>query len=111
MSAVISDLAARIDAGEFDAELTELEEAIRMRQASVRSSRKKTDFNVGDRVRFNSMCGTKYIIGQTATVVRPRRTKLVVILDRPIGRFAKRAPDGTLTAAEVVVPATILDPA
>ena len=67
------------------------------------------DFAVGDRVVFNSRCGTKYLVGTGGTVTALRRTKILVTPDAPIGRFSRKRADGTEYAPPVVVPTGIVD--
>jgi hypothetical protein len=119
-----------VHAGTFDADIDQLSTAINMRlqdlgklpktaSSGLTPSRtfasapsKKltiTDLSVGDRVKFNSDCGTKYMIGQTGTVKSKRRTKVVVTLDDPIGRFARRDSSGAVYSAPVVAPVGILE--
>lgn len=67
------------------------------------------DFRVGDKVVFNSRCGTKYLVGTGGTVTALRRTKILVTPDAPIGRFSRKRADGTEYAPPVVVPTGIVD--
>jgi hypothetical protein len=66
------------------------------------------DLGLGDSVRFNARCGTKYLIGATARVVGFKRTKVVVKIDKPKGRFARLTPDGVVSV-DVTVPTAILE--
>lgn len=66
------------------------------------------DLGLGDSVRFNARCGTKYLIGATARVVGFKRTKVVVKIDKPKGRFARVTPDGVVSV-DVTVPTAILE--
>lgn len=90
-----------INAGIYDAELAEAEAAILARLKELRVSRKSTDFGIGDKIKFNSYCGTKYMVGATGSVVGMRRTKIAVRIDKPIGRFTP--------SADIVVPPSIID--
>ena len=67
------------------------------------------DFGVGDRVVINRRCGTKYLIGEMATVTDIRRTKIKISFDSPKGRFARTNSMGEVYSAEVVVPLEIVD--
>jgi hypothetical protein len=62
------------------------------------------DLGLGDSVRFNARCGTKYLIGATARVVGFKRTKVVVKIDKPKGRFARLTPDGVVSLDVTVSP-------
>jgi hypothetical protein len=103
------ELLEDIDNGNLDSSLDEIAAAIKKRTAK-RTTRTKGDFGIGQRVRFNSMCGTKYLVGSTGTVVGMRRTKIVVTLDKPTGRFSRVTADGTVVSPEIVVPVSIVDP-
>lgn len=78
-------------------------------ESSYSGGKKVGDFAVGDRVRFNSRCGTKYLVGTTGTVTGLRRTKITVTPDAPIGRFSRKRTDGTVYAPPVIVPTGIVD--
>lgn len=105
----MSDIVSQIEAGAHDADLAKIQAAVEKRISQLRSSRTLKDFNVGDRVKFNNLTGTRYMVGQYATVVSKRQKKLVVKLETPMGRFAKTAPNGQVISAEVVVPLAIID--
>jgi hypothetical protein len=66
------------------------------------------DLGLGVEVRFNNHCGTKYLVGATARVVGLKRTKVVVKLDKPKGRFVRHTPDGPVSA-DITVPPAILE--
>jgi len=104
------ELLEDIDNGDLDKSLDEITAAIKKRQATQRTTRTKGDFGIGQKIRFNSMCGTKYLVGSTGTVVGMRRTKIVVKLDTPIGRFVRVDSSGSVTSPEIVVPTSIVDP-
>lgn len=80
-------------------------------ESSYSGGKTISDFKVGDRVKFNSRCGTKYLVGQVGTVTALRRTKITVTLDKPIGRFSRKRADGTEYAPPVVAPTGIVDKA
>jgi hypothetical protein len=103
-------LVKEILAGQHDSRLTGIMQAVTQRQISLRGVVAPSNFGVGDAVRFNSACGTKYLIGHTARVVGRRRTKVVVLLDKPVGRFIRMTAAGP-TSAEIAVPLSIIDPA
>lgn len=101
-------LEAQILRGVYDAELAVMQAAVAERLMAVRKSTKITDFGVGDKVKVNSYCGTQYLRGSTATVIGRNRTKLVIKLDRPVGRFI-RMVNGVAESSDISVPPTILD--
>lgn len=45
------------------------------------------DFKSGDRVVFNDRINPRYLLGVTATIKRPKNTRVVINLDRDAGRF------------------------
>lgn len=101
-------LIAEIADGTFDEDLDKISEALSRRQSTVRSARTVKDFPIGSSIRFNDFCGTKYLRGSTAQVVGIERTKLLVTLDKPVGRFA-RVSDGNVYSAQIKVPPSIVD--
>lgn len=101
----------QISSGSFDADLSKIIEAANARLKVVRGNKKITDFNIGDRVRFNENTGTRYMVGQYAHIVSKNRTKVVVRLETPTGRFARYLPNGEVQSANVTVPLAIIDPA
>jgi hypothetical protein len=70
--------------GDLDEYLDALDAAIRERKHSM--APKIWEFQVGDRVRLKN-ANPKYLNGQTATVKKINRTKVVIDLDNPSGRF------------------------
>lgn len=98
-----------IAAGMHDSDLDAIQKVVEDRLTSLRSMRTVEMFDIGDRVRFNNYCGTKYLHGKTATVVEMSAKKLVVTLDAPVGRFYRTAPDGTTVSAQIKVPPSIVD--
>lgn len=100
---------AEIEAGLFDSDLAEIKKAVDARAQKLRMSHSKDDFNVGDRVVFNDYCGTKYMRGHEGTVIRKKQKKLVVVLDKPVGRFAIYTAGGEVRSAEITVPPQIVD--
>lgn len=104
----MSDIIHDINSGVYDSNLHAISSALNARLTLVRGSRSTSDFGIGDRVKFNSMCGTKYLIGADAQIVGKRRTKVVVKLDKPMGRFVRHTAAGPVSA-EITVPTSIID--
>jgi len=104
----MSTLIDEINAGKHDADLEELEKIVKFRLRSVRSSRSPGEYLIGDKIKFNDFCGTKYIQGHTGVVVGKKKTKVVVQLDRPVGRFAI-TKNGKVESASITVPVSIID--
>jgi hypothetical protein len=72
----LSEVLSGIRRGEMDASLPLLSEAVKARQTALGQSIK-----VGSRVRFNSLCGKRFLVGAAGTVTRRAGSKLVVDLD------------------------------
>ena len=105
------DILEQISRGVFDADLPKIGDAVKARLDKIRKTKSISDFSVGDRVRFNELTGTRYMVGQYANIVSKNRTKVVVRLETPMGRFAKYLPNGEVQSANVTVPLAIIDPA
>jgi ribosomal protein L21E len=108
MTLAAENVARHIAAGVFDEQLAEIEKAVQERLMTVRRSRTAAEFGIGDEVRFNSYCGTKYLQGHTGVVVSKSKTKLVVKLSSPVGRFSTKVGDDW-QGSEVRVPPSIVD--
>lgn len=98
-----------VERGDLDAKLDLLESAVLERKSKIRSAVTIADFSVGNRIKVNERCGTRYLRGETGVVVGIRRTKLVVHFDNPTGRFARKHADGSIYSSDVVVPIEIVD--
>ena len=72
--------------GEVDETLDQIIQAVKMRKDQLKPS--IWEFQVGDRVRLVN-ANPKYLIGAMATVKKVNRTKIVIDLDSPQGRFSK----------------------
>lgn len=101
----------QISSGTFDNDLNSLSNAVKERLDKVRKGKTIADYGVGDRVKFNELTGTRYMVGQYATIVSKNRTKVVVRLETPMGRFMKVDQNGNIQSANVTVPLSIIDPA
>jgi hypothetical protein len=88
----IETLLADISSGTYDSSLGKINEALALRLKTVRKQLTISDYNIGDKVKFNEQTGTRYMVGETATIVSKNRTKVVVRLDNPTGRFARINP-------------------
>lgn len=97
-----------INAGMHDSILAELESAISTRLMTVRETRTAKDYGLGDKVKFNTYCGTKYLQGREAVVVGMKQKKLVVKMTNPVGRFV-RYENGNAVSSDIVVPPSIVD--
>ena len=107
----IGTVLSQIASGKFDDSLDKITQAAKDRLSEVRKNKKITDFSVGDRVRFNELTGTRYMVGQYAQIISKNRTKVVVRLETPVGRFARYLPNGEVQSSNVTVPLSIIDPA
>lgn len=100
----------QISSGAFDKDLIEIEKAVADRLRIVRSSRTSAEYGIGDKVVFNTFCGTKYLHGHHGTVVGKKQKKVLVKLINPIGRFAKYNNEtGEWESSEILVPTSIID--
>lgn len=106
----IETLLTDISSGAYDSSLGKINEVVALRLKAVRKERTISDYNIGDRVKFNESTGTRYMVGQTATIISKNRTKVVVRLDNPMGRFARTNPaTGKVESSNVTCPVAILD--
>lgn len=108
MTMTYEEVKTAILAGDLDADLEKLSTLITSTLNSKRVSRTPAVYGIGDRVRFNSLCGTKYLHGQTAIVTGKARSKIIVKLERPMGRFI-RMENGLATSVDIRVPPSIVD--
>lgn len=58
-------------------------------------------FRVGQKVKFNHTARPQYMIGQLATITKVNRSRVVIRLDSPAGRFS---------AGDIRCPVSLLDP-
>ena len=89
-AAGIQALVERIRAGELDAELPVLADAITERQellAAAQALITRASLRVGDRVRINHRARPLYLHGHTGTVAGFYGQSVIVRLDQPVGRF------------------------
>lgn len=106
----VQTLIDAINAGTYDANLGKLSDAVQARLHASRKNKTVNDFELGSRVKFNELTGTRYMVGEYATVISKNRTKLVVRLENPTGRFAKFNPvTKTMESSNVSVPVAIVD--
>lgn len=105
-----NELLEAIKSGVYDSDLGKIKEAVASRIPTVRKSLTIDDYPMGARVRFNESTGTRYMVGQYATIISKNRTKVVVRLETPMGRFARVNPlSGSVESANVTVPVAIID--
>ncbi len=80
----------QIAAGELDAHLTALAEAIRARfdlLQTVNSAKALAQLNIGDRVRINQHASPRYLHGIQGTIVHLDQQTATVCVHRAVGRF------------------------
>ena len=82
------EVSAKIQRGEFDAQLGILREKINTRLKLVEKQITAADFKIGDRVVLNSKCRPKYMQGLTGVIVGKKVVKLVMTLDNPQGKYS-----------------------
>jgi translation elongation factor EF-Tu-like GTPase len=82
-----------ITIGTHDEYLDDILWAVKQRKSAI--APKAWDFKPGDRVRYTDATRPLYLIGATGVVRQINRTKVVVDLDQPAGRFHKRVTTPT----------------
>ena len=95
---IVSDIIS----GVYDSELESIREAVHSRGNLLQNetaAKNLIEISVGDKVVFKDI-RPKYMIGEIATVIGKRRTKLEVKLDSPVGRFGE---------STVIVPASCVE--
>lgn len=102
---IMTDIASGI----HDDFLADIEKAVSERLLVLRTARSAKEYGIGDRVKFNSYCGTKYLHGKEAVVTGIKQKKLTVRLDRPIGRFVRYDASGAPLSVDINVPPSIVD--
>lgn len=108
----IETVLSGIASGVYDSDLEKIKNAVDLRNKGIRKERSINDYGIGDRVKFNELTGTRYMVGQYATIISKNRTKVVVRLETPMGRFARVNPaTREVQSANVTVPVSIIDPA
>jgi hypothetical protein len=106
----IGELTSEIESGTFDSDLIKIKEAVDARLKASRTSRTLADFNIGDTVVFNDLTGTRYMVGQKATITGMKQKKVTVRLETPVGRFAHMNPvTGRVESSNITVPVAIID--
>ena len=101
---------AAVESGEYDSSLSEMITCLEKRQKNIRVLRTIHDYEIGSRVKFNSLSGTKYMVGVEGTVVGKKQRKVVVRPDHAVGRFGRY--DHILkkeTPVDITCPVAILD--
>ena len=106
----ITELLEAIKSGAYDSNLGKIQEAVTSRITEARKALTIDDYNLGARVRFNESTGTRYMVGQYATISGKNRTKVTVRLETPMGRFARVNPvTREIESSNVTVPISIID--
>ena len=106
----IQDILDAINSGSMDSDLGKIKDAVDSRSTKARASLTINDYDIGARVRFNESTGTRYMVGQYATISGKNRTKVTVRLETPMGRFARVNPTtGAVESSNVTVPISIID--
>lgn len=80
-----NDFVVPVLTGQLDEFLDGMIQTIQLRQKD--KAPKASDFNVGDVVRYVGGVRPKYLAGVKGTIHQINRTKVVVKLDKPVGRF------------------------
>ena len=74
-----------IKSGEYDEQLDMILAAVKARKNALKPQ--IWEFLIGDRVKIIN-ANPKYLNGSTATIKKVNRTKVVIDLDTPAGRFS-----------------------
>ena len=93
----------QIAAGDLDAHLTPIAEAIRARfdlLQTVNSAKALAQLTIGDRVRINHHATPRYLHGITGTIIRLDDQTATICVHRAVGRF---------TSGEIRCPPLVLD--
>lgn len=99
----------KIESGDLDKSLDVIKTLVEARITETRQAVEIGDFFIGDKIKINERCGTKYLVGEVGTVTGIRRTKITISLDEPKGRFVRTKTNGETYSAEVIVPISIVD--
>lgn len=102
------EISQAIATGALDSRLAEIEKLCKLRMTEIRKSRTIADYPIGATVVINDYCGTAYLRGHRATVTSRGRTKLTIVLEKPVGRFV-RVENGVARSVEIKVPTSIVD--
>ena len=76
---------SNIKSGEYDDQLDMILAAVKARKNALKPQ--IWEFQVGDKVKIIN-ANPKYLNGSTATITKVNRTKVVIDLDTPNGRFS-----------------------
>ena len=77
---------SNIKSGEFDDQLDMILAAVKARKDALKPQ--IWEFQVGDKVKIIN-ANPKYLNGSTATIKKVNRTKVVIDLDAPAGKFSR----------------------
>lgn len=102
-TAPVDAILDRVAAGDLDAHLTAIAEAIRARfdlLQAVNAAKALAQLEIGDRVRINHHATPRYLHGVHGTIVHLDEQSAVVCVHRPTGRF---------TSGEIRCPPLVLD--
>jgi hypothetical protein len=75
-----------IKSGEYDDQLDMILAAVKARKNALKPQ--IWEFQVGDKVKIIN-ANPKYLNGSTATITKVNRTKVVIDLDTPAGKFSR----------------------
>lgn len=86
--------------GAYDEHLAVIIQEINERK---KRTREFIEWVAGSRVKINDNCRPQYLVGEMATIKDVKRTKVVINLDRDMGRFR--------AGQNITIPMTLIDPA
>lgn len=96
-------VAQAIILGGHDEELDSIMLAVEQRR-TARAQHLFAELNVDDRVKVNTSCPKRYLIGATGTVVAKRITKITILFDNDI-----HDPYGKWAGQRCIMPPTMLE--
>jgi hypothetical protein len=77
---------SNIKSGEYDDQLDMILAAVKARKNALKPQ--IWEFQIGDKVKIIN-ANPKYLNGSTATITKVNRTKVVIDLDTPAGKFSR----------------------
>ena len=77
---------SNIKSGEYDDQLDMILAAVKARKNALKPQ--IWEFQIGDKVKIVN-ANPKYLNGSTATITKVNRTKVVIDLDTPAGKFSR----------------------
>ena len=90
-------------AGDFDANLGSMLQAIQLRQEQIKS-KSLASLKVGDVIRLSNSTRPRYLAGVSGTITNFKRTKIVIDLEYPV-----TGPQGKRWQHNITVPTSLVE--